>query len=461
METSTFVERRKRLREMVPDGAILILGQAEASRNYPANTYPFRQDSHFSYLTGVSAADLALLILPDGQEALLGPAEDPDDLVWHGPHPLLADHARDAGIRATGDVAALGTRVAELRAKGLKIHYLPPYRGERALKLAAVLGKSADEAAAGASRELARAVVGMRSIKTDREVAEIEKALEVSATMYETAFLLVGEGRTEAEVAGAMQGVALSFDCQQSFAPIVSVHGEVLHNTSYAGTMRAGELLLIDSGVEAAGTLYCSDITRTLPVSGKFLPEQRALYEVVLAAHDAAIALASPKVSNRDLHFAAARAIAAGLKDVGLMRGSTDDAVAAGAHALFFPHGIGHMLGLDVHDMEDLGDVVGYPEGEPRSKQFGLAFLRLAKSLSPGFVVTIEPGIYFVPALIDRWMNEKKHEAFICYDKVERFRAFGGIRLEDDLLVTAGGHRVLGPQIPITVAEVEEAMRRA
>jgi Xaa-Pro aminopeptidase len=461
METKTFVERRKRLRGMVRQGAILILGQAEASRNYPANTYPFRQDSHFSYFTGVSLADLALLVLPDGEEMLLGPAEDPDDLVWHGPHPLLADHARAAGIPATGDVATLAARVAELRAKGQNVHFLPPYRGEQTLRLARLLGASTDEAAGGASRELARAVVEMRSIKTDEEVAEIERALEVSATMYETAFLLIGPGRTEAELAGAMQGVALSFDCQQSFLPIVSVHGEVLHNTSYAGTMRDGELLLIDSGVEAAGTAYCSDITRTMPVSGRFTPEQKALYEAVLAAHDAAIALASPRVSNRDLHFAAARAIAAGLKEAGLMRGSTDDAVAEGAHALFFPHGIGHMLGLDVHDMEDLGDVVGYPEGEPRSKQFGLSFLRLAKSLKPGFVVTIEPGIYFVPALIDRWMKERRHEAFICYDAVNRYRGFGGIRLEDDLLVTEGSHRVLGPHIPITVAEVEEAMRQA
>jgi Xaa-Pro aminopeptidase len=288
----------------------------------------------------------------------------------------------------------------------------------------------------------------------------MERALAVSAEMYDLALGMIRPGLREAEVAGAIQGVALAHDMPQSFLPIVSIHGEVLHNNSYGNVMKDGDLLVIDSGVEAPPGYYSSDITRTFPVSGRFTERQRAIYEVVLAAQEAAIAGASPRVSHRDMHLLAARTIAAGLKQVGLMRGDPDEAVAAGAHALFYVHGLGHMIGIDVHDMEDLGDVVGYPPGEKRSTQFGLSFLRLAKRYQPGFCVTVEPGIYFVPALIDRWAAEKRHAGFIDYAKVEEYRGFGGIRLEDDILITADGCRVLGKPIPKRVEDVERAMRR-
>ncbi len=459
MNTNDFVARRQTLRQNLTDGVILLIGQGEASRNYPANTYPFRQDSHFLYYVGTNLAGFAVVILSDGKEIMFGPAEDPDDLVWHGPHPVLADHAHEAGIKRIEEIGKLKDDLKSFSDKGEKIHYLPPYRGDRTLFLADLLQMSVGEVAMGASRALALQIVQQRSIKSADEVAEIEDALKVSAEMYDVALKMIAPGRTEAEVAGAMQGVALKYDRAQSFSPIVSVRGEVLHNTSYAGTMEEGDLLLIDSGTESP-RFYASDITRTFPVSGRFTEKQKAVYQVVLDAQLAAIRAGSPALSNRDLHLIAARTIAAGLKDIGLMKGDPEEAVANGAHALFFCHGLGHMLGIDVHDMEDLGDVVGYPEGTPRSKQFGLAFLRLAKQLSPGFVLTFEPGIYFVPALIDRWKNEKKHEAFVNYDALESYRTFGGIRIEDDILITDNGCRVLGDGIPKTIDEVEAAMAR-
>jgi Xaa-Pro aminopeptidase len=275
--------------------------------------------------------------------------------------------------------------------------------------------------------------------------------------MYRAAMTETAAGRTEAEIAAILQAPAIARDREQSFGPIVSVRGEVLHNEKYVNTLADGDLLLIDSGAESPRG-YASDITRTFPVSGRFSLQQREVYEVVLQAQADAINAAAPGVNNRDLHLIAARTIAEGLKEIGLMRGDSGAAVEAGAHAMFFPHGLGHMLGLDAHDMEDLGDIVGYPEGEPRSSQFGLAYLRLARELEPGWVITMEPGIYFIPALIDRWRGEDLHSEFIDYDRVERYRSFGGVRIEDDILITSDGCRVLGPGIPKTVDKIESAM---
>ncbi len=306
---------------------------------------------------------------------------------------------------------------------------------------------------------LVKAVIAQRSFKTDSEIAEIEDALSVTAEAYRKIMAATRPGRTEAELAAVLQGVALAHDRQQSFNPIVSVRGEVLHNTSYANILADGDLLLVDSGADSARS-YASDITRTFPVSGTFTSKQRDIYEVVLAMQEAAIGAASPKKTNRELHLLAALTAARGLVDLGLMQGDPQAAVDAGAHALFFPHGLGHMLGQDVHDMEDLGDLVGYDEGDRRSEQFGLAFLRLAKKLEPGFVITIEPGIYFVPALIEQWRTASRHCEFIRYDRLDAFQGFGGIRIEDDVLITAEGARVLGPGIPKTVAELEAVVGR-
>lgn len=457
MNAETYRSRREVLRSAVDGGAILILGNDDAPKNYVDNVYPFRQDSHFLYYAGINETGMAALIEPDGREILFGRPYDPDDLVWHGPRPHVGDHAKSSGFSASMDVATLGSELARLASAGVEIHYLPPYRAERCFRLAALLDGDPRAVETGVSRDLVRAVCAQRLIKTDEEIAEIENALDVTAEMYWAAMTAARPGRREYEIAGLIQARALELGRQQAFTPIVSVRGEVLHNHSYENTLADGDLLIIDSGAESPGW-YASDITRTFPVSGRFSDRQRRIYEIVLAAQMAVINAASPKHDNREMHRLSARTIAGGLTALGLMKGDPDDAVEAGAHALFFPHGIGHMMGLDVHDMEDLGDIVGYPEGEQRSTQFGLGFLRMTRRLEPGFVITVEPGIYFIPALIDQWRGENRHAEFIDYDRVESYKGFGGIRIEDDLLITDDGCRVLGPGIPKTVDEVEAAM---
>lgn len=457
MDTTTYRQRRADLRDQVDDGAILLLGNAEASRNYADNRYRFRQDSHVLYYSGVGRPQVAVLIHPDGREVLYGPAEDPDDLIWHGPEPTLADLAAEAGIAETGSRETLGDDLARLAGGGVVVHYLPPYRADRQLELARLLDLDPVEASTAASTLLVRVIAHQRSVKTDVEVEEIEEALGVTAEGYRRAMAATAAGRTEAEIAAELQTPALARFRQQAFLPIVSVRGEVLHNEVPRNTLRKGQMMLIDSGAESPA-FYASDITRTFPVTGRFDARQRDVYEVVLRAQKDAIRAASPAVTNRELHLKAARVIAEGLADVGLMRGDLDAAVESGAHALFFPHGLGHMLGLDVHDMEDLGDVVGYDPDERRSEQFGLAALRLARRLEPGFVITVEPGVYFIPALIDRWRAERRHAEFIAYDRLDEWSDFGGIRIEDDVLITAAGSRVLGPGIPKEVDEVEAAV---
>jgi Xaa-Pro aminopeptidase len=397
---------------------------------------------------------MAALLLPGGGEVLFGRAEDPDDVVWHGPHPLLSDHAEAAGFEVFETTDRIRPRLLE---SGSKVHYLPPYRDERRMKLSSLLDIDPRQADAGVSAALVRAVVNQRNVKSDAEVAELEDAIGVTDEMYRAAAAAMRPGRTEYEIAAVLRKVAFSKYREFSFNPIVTVHGEVLHNMTYENTLAAGDLVVMDGGAESP-LFYAADITRTFPVSGRFTPEQRAVYEVVLATQLVAIEKAAPGNSNREVHLTAARTIVGGLVEMGLMKGDPDDAVAEGAHALFFPHGIGHMLGLDVHDMEDLGDEVGYPGGEPRSTRFGLNLLRLVRELEPGFVITIEPGIYFIPALIGRWRDQGLHTDFIRYDRLEGFMDFGGIRIEDDIVITETGSRVLGPGIPKTIDDVEAAV---
>jgi Xaa-Pro aminopeptidase len=456
MDAATYRARREALRANVDGGAILMLGNDEAPKNYVDNPYPFRQDSHFLYYAGISESGMALLIEPAGRDVLFGRPYDPDDLVWHGPRPHVGDHAALSGFDDSADVSTLKSEIDRLVDSGVRIHYLPPYRAERSFQLADLLDANPGRVGNGVSDELVRAVCNQRVTKTAEEIAEIEDALAVTAEMYAVAMTEARPGRPEYEIAGLMQAKALEHGRQQAFPPIVTVRGEVLHNHSYDNRLADGDLMLMDSGAESP-RWYASDVTRTFPVSGSFTDRQRAIYEIVLAAQMGVIHAASPEHDNREMHRLASRTIAGGLTALGLMKGDPDDAVEVGAHALFFPHGIGHMLGLDVHDMEDLGDIVGYPEGKQRSTQFGLGFLRMTRQLEPGFVITVEPGIYFIPALIDQWRAESRHAEFIDYDRVEDFKGFGGIRIEDDVLITDDGCRVLGPGIPKTVAEVEAA----
>lgn len=450
--------RRNAIREVAAGGVILWLGHLLQPRNYTAETYPFRQNSHFLYYTGISEPDLAVLTYPEKDyDILFSQPVTMDDVVWSGPGRTRSEMAREAGIEAVEDIGVLGSRLARARGEGLKIHYVPPYQASSILRLGELLLIQPDAVRAGVSKGLVDAVVLQRLVKEDVEIAEIEDALAVTDRMHRMAMSAVRPGRREHEVAGEMQGVALAAGRQQAFTPIVTVHGEVLHNHSYDHLLEEGQLLLNDSGVESP-RFYASDITRTSPVSGRFTNVQAEVYETVLRAQLAAIGMIRPGVPYVDVHLHASRIIADGLRGMGLMKGDAADAVAAGAHALFFPHGLGHMLGLDVHDMEDLGDIVGYPEGQGRSQQFGRNFLRLVRCLEAGFVLTVEPGIYFIPALMDKWEGERRHMDFICYDRLRPFRDFGGIRIEDNVTVTAAGARVLGPGIPKSVSEVETAM---
>lgn len=451
-------DRRRRIAERVGGGLVLLPGHGTVWRNAD-RPHPFRQSSHVLYATGISRPGLAVVLDADsGETALFGPPDDFDDLVWHGPHPSLDDLAAGAGIEAVGDVGDLPGVLREARASGRAVHYPPLFEPGTRIAVARWLGVSVDEAEAGASEALMHALGEARAVKTDAEIAEIESAVATSAQMLAEAMRIVRPGLYEYEVLATMAGVMQHRNRTFSFNPIVSVRGEVLHNETSENRMREGDLLLIDSGVETAEG-YASDITRTIPVGGRFTDRQRAVYAVVLRAEEAAIEAMRPGANFRDLHLLAARTIAEGLREIGLMKGDPADAVEAGAHALFFPHGLGHPLGLDVHDVQDLGDTYAYPPGRPRSDQFGLASLRFARDLDAGHVMTIEPGMYFIPALIDRWRGEGRHADFIAYDAVEAYRSFGGIRIEDDVLVTDDGARVLGPRIPKTVEDIEQVMR--
>ncbi|MBF0501261.1 MAG: aminopeptidase P family protein [Candidatus Riflebacteria bacterium] len=456
----TYTERRQALISTMNSfgatGVLLFIGLEEVPMNYCGNTYSFHQDGSFSYFWGLGESSLAAVIdLDSHDEILFCDERSIDDEIWMGPLPLPADRAGLAGVHQTHPTKELAAYLQSACNARRHVHVLPPYRARTTQTLDRLLGADTRSWKARASADFIRAVVKLRSIKSSAEIAEIEKALDISHAMYTRAFGRIVPGRFEREIVGAMEGAVLEVGSRTSFPTICSVRGEILHNHNHANIMRKGDLLVLDSGAESS-LGYSSDITRTVPVSGKFTPAQREIYEIVLAAQTTAIKMIRPGIFFRDVHIAAARVIASGLKQAGLLKGNPDDAVEAGAHALFFPHGLGHMIGLDVHDMESLGeDFVGYDEETTRSEQFGLAYLRLARRLQTDFTVTVEPGIYFIPALIDIWRNEARHRDFIDYDRVAAFRGFGGIRIEDDVVVTSEGSRVLGKPIPKTVAEIE------
>ncbi|NCD42694.1 MAG: aminopeptidase P family protein [Bacteroidia bacterium] len=456
----TYTTRRNSLREKLDSGIVLMPGNTEAAFNYPANTYHFRQDSNFLYFFGLDHPDLAgVMDIDANTDYIFGNDVDMDDIIWMGPQPLIAERASHVGIGHTAPYSDLAGFLLSAIRKGRKIHFLPPYRGEQAIELERLLGIHSSMVKSHASLALIKAVVALREIKDALEIAEIEKAINTAWEMHTTAMKMAMPGVVEQEIAGVMEGIALKNGGAVSFPIILSINGQTLHNHYHGNTLVPGRMMVADAGCET--TLhYASDITRTVPVGGKFEPRQKAIYEIVLQANLSAIQAAKPGVLNRDLHLLACKTIANGLKELGLMKGDIDEAVCQGAHALFMPHGLGHHMGLDVHDMEGLGeDFVGYDENTVRSQQFGLAFLRFGKALKPGHVFTIEPGCYFIPALIDQWREAGKFTEYINYDRVESYKDFGGVRIEDDVLVTENGHRVLGKPIPKTVAEIEALMK--
>ena len=452
----TYVDRRNRLTARLSGGLLLFLGNDESAMNYAANTFHFRQDSTFLYFFGVDQPGWAALVdLDEGRTTLFADDLTLDDIVWTGVLPTVAELAAGGGVTETRPAAALASVVKDATARGRAVRFLPPYRPENRIKLFALLGVHPDRQHDAASIELVRAIVEMRAVKSAEEVAEIERAVDTSVEMHLAAMRMVRPGMTEAEVAARVTEIALAAGGQLAFPVIATIHGETLHNHHHGNTLKPGDLFLLDAGAETAAH-YAGDLTSTFPVDATFTPRQREVYRVVLDAHLAAVGACRPGVPFRDVHALACRTLAGGLKDLGLMKGNLDDAVAQGAHAMFFQCGTGHMMGLDVHDMEDLGEVwVGY-EGRPKSTQFGLKSLRLARPLKPGFVFTVEPGIYLIPELARRWRAEGRFAEFIDYGALEGWLGFGGVRIEENVLVTPEGSRILGKWRPRTAGEVED-----
>ena len=460
-ETSLYNNRRARLKEKVKSGLVLILGNGEAPANYTDNTYKFRQDSSFLYFFGLNQPGFAGVIdIDSGDEYIFGNDVDMDDIIWMGPQPSVKDMAARVGVSKTAPFARLADCMKTAISQGRRIHFLPPYRFRNMLLLEELLGIRPALVKNYASLELIKAVVDLRSVKEPCEIEEITKACNIGYEMHTAAMRNCKPGVKEQYIAGLIEGIAASYGSMVSFPVILSQNGETLHNHDHSQILQEGRMMLTDAGAEEVSH-YCSDFTRTVPVGGKFLTRQKEVYNIVLAANNKAIEIANPGVTYQYVHLEVCKVLAQGLKDLGLMKGDVNEAVAAGAHALFMPHGLGHMMGLDVHDMEDLGQIyVGYDDETRPIDQFGTSSLRMGRRLQEGFVITDEPGCYFIPALIDQWRAQGMHKEFLNYDKIETFKDFGGIRLEDDILIIPGGSRFLGDKrTPITVEEVEEIMR--
>ena len=457
----TYIDRRKELKQLVGEGIIVLFGNNESPANYPANAYaPMRQDSTFLYYFGQHRDGLVGVIdIDNDTEIIFGDDIDVEDIVWMGFTPSVADLASEVGVGNTAPMAELKTLCN--KAKGRTIHFLPPYRFDTKIQIMDLLGIHPAQQKEAASLKLIKAVVKMRATKSAEEIAYIDAACDVGYVMHTTAQLLIRPGVTERFVAGQVDGIARSLAQGSSFATIFSQHGEIMHGNPSDAKLEAGRLALCDAGCELND--YCSDHTRTMPVSGKFTQRQLDIYSIVEACHDYVLEVAKPGVKYADVHFSVCRLMTERLKELGLMKGDVDEAVAAGAHAMFLPHGLGHMMGMDVHDMEGLGQIyVGFDEEtRPNLEQFGTNCLRMGRKLEEGFVVTDEPGIYFIPALMDEWKASGHCKEFLNFDKLETYKDFGGIRIEDDILITKDGCRFLGQKrIPYHPKDLEAFMEK-
>jgi Xaa-Pro aminopeptidase len=469
----TYVRRRAELKKLVGEGVIVLFGNNESPANYPANGYtPFRQDSSFLYYFGQHRDGLVGVIdIDNDEEWLIGDDIDVEDIVWMGYTPSVADLAAEVGVVKIAPMAKLRSvcccdtatnKTGATNGTGATnktIHFLPPYRHDTKIQIMDLLGIHPSKQKEAASLKLIQAVVKMRATKSAEEIAYIDAACDVGYVMHTTAQMLIKPGVTERFVAGQVDGIARSLAQGNSFGTIFSQHGEIMHGSPSDALLEDGRLVLCDAGCELND--YCSDHTRTMPVNGKFTQRQLEIYSIVEECHDYVLQVAKPGVKYQDVHFAVCRLMTERLKELGLMKGDTDESVAAGAHAMFLPHGLGHMMGMDVHDMEGLGQIyVGFDdETRPNLEQFGTNCLRMGRRLEPGFVVTDEPGIYFIPHLIDLWRKEGHCKEFLNFDKLETYKDFGGIRIEDDLLITEDGSRFMGSKrIPYHPAELEEFM---
>lgn len=448
----TYTERRNALKRAVGGGVILIMGNEEAPMNYHDNTYRYRQDSNFLYFFGISLAGLSAIIDVDsGEEIIFGNEYTIDDIIWVGPQPTLAEQARKVGVYRTESPEKLPERLR----KASKVHFTPPYRYDNMISMSEWLNIPTTQLKEKASVELIKAIVALRSIKTDEEIVQMENAVNITREMHILAMQLTSAGKKEYEIAAAIHGKAREGGGDLAYPIIFSVNGQTLHNHYHGNTMTEGRLVINDSGAENT-MFYAGDITRTIPVSKKFTEKQKEIYNLVLKMETESIAALRPDVQYREIHLLANKIMLEGMKDLGFLNGDIEEMLADGVQGLFMPHGLGHAIGLDVHDMEDLGEkYVGYREGLERSTQLGLKSLRLAKELEAGNVLTVEPGIYFIPELIDKWKAENKFMNFINYSKLDSYRDFGGVRIEDNCLVTATGSKTLGNPIPKTVEEIE------
>ena len=460
----TYVNRRTELKKLVKSGVIILFGNNESPANFPANGYyPFRQDSSFLYYFGLQRDGLVGVIdIDNDTETLVGDDIDIDDIVWYGSVNSVSKMAESCGVRNSAPMKQLQVICNNALRDKRQVHFLPPYRHDTMIQIFDLLGIHPNQQREQASLELINAVVKQRSTKSQLEIEEIERACAVGYKMHTTAMRLTKPGVTEKFVGGQVDGIANSYGSMTSFPTIFTQHGEIMHGNPSMAVLESGRLALCDCGAETMEH-YCSDNTRTFPVNGKFTQRQLEIYSIVVDCHDLALSLAKPGVKYFDVHLGICRLMTDRLKELGLMKGDTEAAVRAGAHAMFLPHGLGHMMGMDVHDMEGLGQIhVGFDEEtRPNLEQFGTNCLRMGRKLEEGFVITDEPGIYFIPALIDEWRAKGLHTDFINYEKLETYKDFGGIRIEDDLLITKDGCRFLGKErIPYHPKDVEEFMSK-
>ncbi len=455
-----YVRRREQLKKSVGSGMILLSGNGEAPLNYPDNCYAFRQDSSFLYYVGMDTPDLFCIIdIDNDQEYLFGNELTIDDVIWMGHLPSLKERAEKTGMGVVLPWNELAGFVDKAVTSGQILHYLKPYRYRNQLLLAELVHKPVSEIVDGFSVGLTKAVIKMRLIKETDELIELEKAGEIGYRMHLTAMQLCKPGVSEREIAGKIEGIAIAYGNRVSFPTILSQNGQTLHNHDHSGILKTGRLMLTDAGAENVN-YYASDFTRTTAVGGEYSQKQKDIHNIVLKAINDSIASIRPGITYQEVHRGAYRIIFEGMKALGLAKGNTEDALECGAPALFMPHGLGHAMGMDVHDMEDLGEtLVGYDDEIKRSTMFGYKSLRFGKRLEPGHVLTVEPGIYFIPQLIDKWEREKINADFICFSELKKYYDFGGIRLEDDVVVTPQGCRpVYGKRLPITVEEIVTAV---
>ena len=443
-------------------GIALFIGNTEAPAQYKDNCYKFRQDSTWLYFFGIDQPLYAAIIdLDNGNETIFANDVEIGDIIWMGPQPSVASVAASVGVEKSAPYTDLNAAVAKVLAEGRPVHFVKPSRYYNTMKIASLLGCGTDEVAGRFSLALTKAIISMRLVKEDCEIEVIDDACDLGYEMHTVARNSIVPGIIEQEIVGKMDGVTLSKGWGVSFPTILTQHGETLHNHLHDKIIEPGKLMVIDAGAES-NVHYASDFTRTYPTSGKFTAKQREIYQIVCDCNEFAFSMTRPGISYREVHLKTMHLMLEELRALDIVRGDVQDMVEAGIAGLFMPHGLGHNMGLDVHDMEDYGEnYVGYDDDQSRSPQLGLGSLRMARKLVPGNVITDEPGIYFIPALIEKWKSEKTDQGFVNYSKLESYYDFGGIRLEDDVLVTADGARRLGKErLPISPDDVEAAMAK-